>query len=160
MIERDSEKDKKSTYEEIQEQLLECQDFISSLRDISVMERGSEIVHYIKTHDLEKPPNSSLVKEALRRNKIDSEPEFDEDYVIDLDFRLNETSINFIQETNNSKFTNYRKLSLRNISSLYNQGMKELNKFFDRSTPNVLQILYLHGGEKIGKSTFPDVIPV
>ncbi|CAI2362643.1 unnamed protein product [Moneuplotes crassus] len=159
MQERENEKEKNSSYEELKEQLAECHEFISSLRDIPLIDRGSEIVHFIKTHDLEKPPSSSVVVEALRKNNIDPNPDFGEDYIIDLDFKLNEEGLKFIIDTNDSKFANYRKLSLRNIYSLYSRGILQLNKFLDRSIPNVLQILYLHGGERTGKTILPDLIP-
>jgi len=87
---RDKDVDKHISFEETKDQLKACQDFIVSLRDIPLVDRGAEIVHYIKTHDLEKPPCAQTVLEMLKKYKIDPRPEFDENYVLNLDFKLNE----------------------------------------------------------------------
>lgn len=159
MKEKDEDKEKYLTYHEIQEQLKQCQDFILSLRDVSVLDRGSEIVHYIKTYDLEKPPHASHLRDALKHFEIDSNPIIDDDYSLELDFKVNEDCTKFISATNDGKLVNFKKLSIRNSNYLLKQDITDLNRFFDRSTPNLLQIFYFHGGENSPLSAHMESLP-
>jgi hypothetical protein len=159
MKERGQNMDNYLSFEETKEQLKTAQEFIVSLRDVPVIERGSEVVHFIKTHNLEKLPCAAIVKDMLKKYKIDSVPEFNEEYVINLDFKLNEDCIKFIKATNDSKFTNYRKLTVRNMNYLQKLDIMEMNKFFERSTPNLLKILYLHGGDKADMQSYIEALP-
>ena len=65
----------------------------------------------------------------------------------------------FIRSGNDIKFTNYRKLSMRNLNYLQKQDIVEVKKFFERSTPNLLKLLYLHGGENSDMEEYVEAIP-
>ena len=130
-----------------------------TLRDTPTVERGSEIVHFIKTNDLEKPPNMTMIRDLIVKYNIDPQPIFNEDYKLEIDLKLNKDSMSFINGVNKCKFNNYRKLSIRNISYLQYQDSLSLSQFFSISTPNSLQILYLHGGEDLSISAYLSSLP-
>ena len=103
------------TVDELKEEVKLCHEFIVTLRDTPVLERGADIVHFLETHNLIKPPNLSTIKQSLIENGIDHDPVLDEDYTVDLDFKYNPKCIDFIADTNLLDFPEYYKLSLRNI---------------------------------------------
>ena len=147
------------TIAEIKDQIKKLQDFILTLRDTPTLERGSELVHFIKTNDLEKPPNMTTIRDLLIKYNIDPIPEFNENYTLEIDAKLNTECMSFIKGVNKFKFNNYKKLSIRNLSYLQKQDILEINNFFSFSTPNVLQILYLHGGENTDINNYIESLP-
>lgn len=101
----------------------------------------------------------TTVKDLLVKYNIDSAAEFDDNYTLEIDAKLHTECIKFIKGVNKFKLGNYRKLLLRNLSYLQRQDVVEVNHFFSVSSPNVLQILYLHGGQNAQIDSYVETLP-